>query len=343
MTPEEFFGDLSQDVIVRAEASGNFTDGAFTELVTEYLIDAGTIEDFVPCQYIHRGTRVDGYFWDADDGVLELYIVDCRKSSQPERMSKAEMEQDFRRVEAFFVKAASISFSKQMETSHPAFGLARMILESAAEIKHVRYYLLTNALLTASIKELKSRTGADREWSYRVWDLARLARTVGTGEPEEIIIDFVDLFKQALICLPADDEAGDVHSYLAVIPGDWLARIYDLYGGRLLEQNVRTFLQARGKVNKGIRKTILEEPHRFFTYNNGIAATAESVDKIQEGGVTRVRALRNLQIVNGGQTTASIFNAMKKDRGAPIERVSVPMKLTVVAADIASELVPKIS
>ena len=121
-----------------------------------------------------------------------------------------------------------------------------------------------------------------------------------------------------------------------------LAQLYDNWGARLLEQNVRCFLQARGKVNKGIRNTILNAPDMFFAYNNGITATAEAVNFVDDDGVPRIASLRNLQIVNGGQTTASIFTALKKDK-ASLEHIFVQMKLSVVDPEKAEKVVPKIS
>lgn len=343
METKEFLHDLLQDIVVRADATENFTDDAFAEVVTEYLIDAGSIEEFVPCKFIHRGMRIDGYALNWEESLLELFIVDFRHGNAVERMAKAEMEQAFKRAETFFEKSCRASFVEQMEAAHPAYGLAKTILDASDQIKRIRFFLLTNAVLTGTVRELAPRTEGHREWSYRVWDLERLSRTVGMGEQEEIFVDFRKMFGEPLVCLPADDGEGDVRCYLAVIPGSWLAEIYDHFGGRLLEQNVRTFLQARGKVNKGIRRTILEEPRRFFPYNNGISATAEEIVDERRGGVTYVNSLKNLQIVNGGQTTASIFNALKKEKGAPIDQVTVQMKLSVVRPEIASELVPKIS
>ncbi len=343
MGTEEFFEELRQEVIVRADATENFTDDAFAEIISEFLQDSGAIEDFTPCSYVHRGIRVDGYNLNFEESLLELFVVDCRKGHEPETMTKNEMEQAFKKVETFFEKSCLTKFVDEMETSHPAYGLIRTIHDEAARINRVRYYLLTNARLTSTIRELPPRVESHREWSYRVWDLDRLERTLGTGEPEEIIVDFEEMFGRPLVCLPAGNGGDEVRSFLTVIPGDWLAQIYDTYGGRLLEQNVRTFLQARGKVNKGIRRTILEEPQRFFPYNNGISATAESITERREGEVSYVSELKNLQIVNGGQTTASIFNVMKKDRAAQVSDVSVQMKLSVVAPETASEIVPKIS
>lgn len=120
-----------------------------------------------------------------------------------------------------------------------------------------------------------------------------------------------------------------------------LAAIYDRWGTRLLEQNVRVFLQHRGKVNKGIRATIENEPNMFFAYNNGITATAEQVDIDDDGGRLLLRRLKNFQIVNGGQTTASIHSAQR--RQVDVSQTFVQMKLSVVDPERANRLVPKIS
>lgn len=343
MDADAYYAELMQEVHARAEAMGTFTEIAFAEVVSEHLLDSGAIDGFEPLQYLHQGVRIDGWHFSPDDSLLELFIADCRGGDTAEIMTRTELERIFRRGEAFFVRSCRQTFVDKMETSHPAYGLARMIFEQTAELRAVRFTLFTNAKLTESVRELPSKSGPHQEWSYRVWDITRLAAMFGNGDPESLIIDFEALFGRPLVCLPAGNSSADVRSYLAVIPGAWLARIYDIWGGRLLEQNVRTFLQARGKVNKGIRKTILEEPHRFFPYNNGISATAEEVQEAQQGGITLVRTLKNLQIVNGGQTTASIYNVMKKDRSPTVSEISVAMKLSVVAPTIAEELVPKIS
>ena len=120
-----------------------------------------------------------------------------------------------------------------------------------------------------------------------------------------------------------------------------LAAIYDRWGTRLLEQNVRVFLQHRGKVNKGIRATIENEPNMFFAYNNGITATAEEVAIDDDGGRLLLRRLKNFQIVNGGQTTASIHSAQRGK--VDVSQTFVQMKLSVVDPERANRLVPKIS
>jgi hypothetical protein len=124
-----------------------------------------------------------------------------------------------------------------------------------------------------------------------------------------------------------------------VVPGSVLGAIYDRWGPRLLEQNVRVFLQARGNVNKGIKKTLEGDPSMFFAYNNGITATAEAVTTAAEEGLMRLTHLKNLQIVNGGQTTASIHAAHRSK--VDLSNVFVQMKLSVVDPERAEDVVPR--
>ena len=99
----------------------------------------------------------------------------------------------------------------------------------------------------------------------------------------------------------------------------------------------------RGKVNKGIRKTILEQPERFMAYNNGLCITAGSLDLTDrpDGGMA-IRGITGMQIVNGGQTIATIHRAGHVDR-ADLSRVFVQAKITVVNEEQIGTLVPLVS
>lgn len=148
-----------------------------------------------------------------------------------------------------------------------------------------------------------------------------------------------------LPCIISSGDNTEYQSYLAIIPGNALANIYEKYGSRLLEQNVRSFLQFTGKINKGIRKTIWEEPHMFLAFNNGIAATAEEIllEDLPDGNGKTIAWVRDFQIVNGGQTTASIYHTWKKDK-KDISEIFVPVKLSVIKRhDKFSEIVSRIA
>nr|WP_242692310.1 AIPR family protein [Aridibaculum aurantiacum] len=134
-----------------------------------------------------------------------------------------------------------------------------------------------------------------------------------------------------------------VDEYLAILPALILADIYGQYKQGLLEKNVRTFLQFKAKVNNGIRETIRTQPDMFFAYNNGISTTAEKVDVIYEEGIPYLNRIENLQIVNGGQTTASIYYT-SGEKGIDLSRAFVPMKISVVKpGNSLNDVVPSIS
>ena len=133
-------------------------------------------------------------------------------------------------------------------------------------------------------------------------------------------------------------------SYLAVINGKLLADMYIKYGSRLLEGNVRSFLSVRGKINKGIRNTIRDHPELFFAYNNGIVVTATDIEVKNTSTGLKIKKFTNLQVINGGQTTASIANAVLQDNAEDkVNCINVPMKLTVVNAQRANEMIPNIA
>ena len=123
-----------------------------------------------------------------------------------------------------------------------------------------------------------------------------------------------------------EDENPYVDTYLAIISGDVLAKIYNQYRTLLLEKNVRAFLRNKSKVNKSIMATLKAKPEMFFSYNNGISTTASNVELKSVGRTLYITKLTDWQIVNGGQTTASIASA----QDCNLSKVFVQMKVSVV-------------
>ena len=195
---------------------------------------------------------------------------------KPDSLTRTLITSVFKRAVKFFEKSLDNSFHKSLDESDPGFSLAREINVSSEKIRKVRFILLSNALLSKSVGEISEQNIQGFPCSFDIWDLGRIQRIEESGKSrEDIIVDFSSLFTQGLPCLPAFTGENTYKSYLLAMPGTLVADLYDKYGERLLEQNVRTFLQFRGKVNKGIRNTIENEPAMFFAYNNGITATAE--------------------------------------------------------------------
>ena len=229
-----------------------------------------------------------------------------------------------------------------MEESSETFDMFQRIFEIREQIARVRIYLLTDGIVHAETVPTIDVDGF--QISNHIWDLRRFFRLESSGRKSEPIeIDFEAEFGFPIACLSLADPDSDYQGLLAVIPGEVLSAIYEKYGPRLLERNVRSFLQARGNVNKGIRKTILEEPHRFFAYNNGISTTADEIEVTRKNdGTILLRKVRNLQIVNGGQTTASLYHTAKKDK-ASLKGIYVQAKLSVIPPDQIDSIVPQIS
>lgn len=345
MTDDEVHAELMQMVAARGAATADFSVAAFTELVAEALVDSGAIQEFVPLPFKspNGSIRIEGYGF-ADEGLtLDLLVAEFDGGEEVQTLTRTAMEPCLRRVEKFLLQAPKPAFRDTIDASHPAWGFARQVGDQLTGISRVRFHLLTDEVLSGAVKEIPSKQYDGRELTYRVWDLRAIQRLMASAEPEEIEIDLVEMFGESLPCLAANSGGEGSASYLTVIPGAWLAAIYDQWSGRLLEQNVRTFLQAKGKVNKGIRKTILDEPNLFFAFNNGISATASQAEFAERDGNIRLEKLRHLQIVNGGQTTASIFNVMKKDKGVNLDRIRVQMKLSVIKPELVDEMVPRIS
>ena len=346
MDVEEFAHEFLQDVLAESDADGQFVEDVFFQKSCEQLMEAGELDaaDRVPYRAPARGIRVDGYGGDpaVAGGTLNLIVLDFQPAQEIGRLTGSEMDAAFRRLTNYLRQALDERWRDALEETNPAFGLADLIAQRWRSIARIRFLLISNRELS---ERVDGRSAADiegRKVTYSVWDIRRLhaQATVGYGR-EDIEIDLEEDFGGALPILPAQQSEVDHQSYLAIVPGEVLAEIYDRWGARLLEQNVRVFLQARGKVNRGIRITLENEPSMFFAYNNGITATAEEVDIANEGGQFLLRGLRNFQIVNGGQTTASIHVA--KLRKLDLSKTFVQMKLSVVTPDNATELVPRIS
>jgi hypothetical protein len=343
---EEFHQDFFQEVMASADVDGLYAEDAFFELFCEYLADAGEFDTADRASYCPPtgGIRVDGYAGDPaqSGGALSLVILDFSQSPELARLTQTDMNAIFKRLENFLSKSLDSRFRNSLEETSAAFGLADLIAVRWPTISKIRLFLVSNRQLSAKVDGREAGEIDGRHLSYSVWDIERLHRFAASGfGREEIVIDLEADYGGPIPLLPAHMGDADYKAYLAVVPGAQLASIYDRWGSRLLEQNVRVFLQARGGVNKGIRNTIDNDPDMFFAYNNGITATAEDLITCESKDGLLLTGLRNLQIVNGGQTTASIHAA--KRRNADLSKVFVQMKLSIVPSDRAIDIVPRIS
>ena len=353
----QFAGQFRDAVIARARGlvgtdgadEAAFREEAFTELYIDALAETGAVSEGHVCHFErrigHSMARVDGYYYDEEEDDRST----CSRASSSAARSPPRCPGTtwFARSRAPYTSsrqpplASTLGWNLLMR--HTAWFSA--FTSSAGRFTSCACVVLTDGL-AKEFKGSKAIRPKGKNLAVHVWDIERLSRCVASGGAKEPIeVDFVRDFGKPIPCLPVKVEGARYESYLAVIPGPVLHRLYDDYGERLLELNVRSFLQARGKINTKIRKTILEEPKQFFAYNNGLTAIAEEVrtKKLDSGGVG-IAWVRGLQIVNGGQTTASIHRAGKKDHAEEqIASIQVQAKLSVIDADIIEEMVPRIS
>lgn len=362
-TFEEYRKDFLEDTLATEESEANGTVASFVKICALKLFEGDVIPEYTPCYYSGYGyrnaaVRVDGYALDEHDGTFYLLTAIYSGSDDSETMIGSDAKTALDRCRSFAANSIEHSLASKIEISTEAYDLAALIEEQAKFVSKFVVVLLTDMSLSerANLGEADSgkkkkkktkRTGVldaedicGIEVEYRIWDMPRFYRIFGIGDGhEEIAIDFNEYLPGGIPCLPANYTSANeqCRSYICTVPGNVIADLYDEYGSRMLEGNVRSFLGKRG-VNKDIRNTVLNEPDMFFVYNNGLSATA--TEAVVEG--ERLLFARDLQIVNGGQTTATL-SSTRHSSGADLSAVSVLMKLTQVPPETAATIVPIIS
>lgn len=327
---------LLADVLATADADSITTPEAFTRRVLEELEQAGEVENTFVAHYAARGVEVSAYGTNESVTSVDLFVTYFRQV--PERLGRTQVEAQFRRLSNYLDRCRN-GLAQQFDESTDVHDMAAGVAKQVTDTPRVRLFLLTNAV--SSVTTLPSEERDGLTVTHHIWDVERLERLASSGTlSESIVVDF----DPPLPCLGTPGTDADFSVFLTILPGDTLAHLYGRYGTRLLELNVRSFLQGRGLVNKGIRQTLLTEPARFLAYNNGITATASQVEFTENDrdGTRLIRRVHDLQIVNGGQTTASLHHALVRDR-ADVARVLVQMKLTVVSPERLQDIVPEIS
>ena len=330
---QDFFQTVQADSAV--EDGADFAENIFTRLYCNDLCEAGEMAEAETCFYLGTGKgargsniKVNAYAADYENDRLDLVITHFTGAPEPARLEKKRVDEAFRMLRGFAV-AALDGLKFKMEESGPAFELAQILgdfNQPDAPIARLRLIFLTNGRVESAIPAPENIGGL--QCSHVARDLDWLYKTQTSGQSFETIeIDFAARVQGAISYLPMPSGNAEYQSYLLLLNGQTLYDIYAEFGPRLLERNVRSFLQAKGGVNRGIRDTLVKEPHRFLAYNNGLTATAQSVGFGSDD--TRIERVKDFQIVNGGQTTASIFHAKRYGK-ADISDVWVQVKLSVV-------------
>ena len=346
MDSQHFYDEIMNNVRARAEVESDFTESAFLSEVTERLVEAEVVSSLTPVHFTGSGLRnrrlaVSAYEFDDTDDSVALAVIDFLEGDSLSTVAESEAKRQFTAVERFVEEAINGVFQDGREESTEEYQLAEDLRRRRQGITRYRIYLLTNKALSGRAKDFPTGALNGTPVDYHVWDVERFRRVFESSlGREDLTIDLTEWLPNGVPALHAASTGGETSTYLFVLPARLVADLYGRYGSRLLEGNVRSYLSNRGKVNRGIRESILTKPDRFLAYNNGITATATAL----EFAGSAITAVTNLQIVNGGQTTASLFYTHRDHKNAEQFREAyIQAKLVVVSPELAQELVPNIS
>jgi hypothetical protein len=360
MDIEQYRKDFIEQTRVDAQSLGVTPDEQFTQDVVDKLESMGELVDPTISYFGQKGPngsimKIDGYSIDPSDRSLILFQSDFRNTEGVETLIRTDLETRYKQMMAFLSACSNGTLANYCDGSNEYVKVSNDIKRRLAikyvndgedeSIEKIKLIVFTNATLSTKLKSLEDVSFLDRKVERNVWSLERFYELDASGmEREPVEIHVQDFGITGIPCLKAEMSGGlDYDAYMAILPGKFLSDVYYKYGSRLLEGNVRAFLSNRGKINQGIRKTILTEPTKFFTYNNGIACTAEKITTKATNDGLIITDLNDLQIINGGQTTASLTSAKLKD-GNGLADIFVPMKLTVIQKNEQyDDMVQKIS
>lgn len=344
----EFNLDILEEVLSYRTHNVVSTSNAFKTIFLSYLADIGEAS-IADCQIIDfkktgDKMRLDGYIFNEYFNTLTLIVSDFCPTPQIVKAGKVEIEKNIKQAHRF-LKNCFTGYFDEAEESSDGYQAYEYIQACKSEIETANIILITNKKAVLYVPD-DTKIGKIVV-RYDVWDIERLYQHVFLNAQTDIIE--IKLSKKYGVSLPLIKVEGSSEQpydcYVGAITGELLAKIYSDEGQKLIEKNVRSFLQATGKINKGIRDSLKNEPDMFMAYNNGISTIAESIE-IDEGASTDrfvvIKSITGWQIVNGGQTTASIYNAYKGK--VDLSSVSVQMKLAVIKAeDRVGEIVGNIS
>ncbi|MMZ47717.1 AIPR protein [compost metagenome] len=343
---EKDFRDYSEDfknyVDGLAKEHDREQQGVFTEVVLDFIRESGEIGEFEVLNFRRTGIQVNGFSIVEDNDLYALTLVISlhTRIAPPLVLRKNDWEPALRRAVSFYKKSIS-GLYKALTKQSEVFELAKFIYDYHEQIHQLKIVLLTDGMArNVKLDETKTEIASVE---LQIWDMERLYRLLSSGKGREPVeFDILSKLGAGLPCLKMPLSNEIYEAYLLFIPGQLLADVYEEFGERLIERNVRSFLQMRG-TNRGIRDTIINEPEMFVAYNNGISATSDRVEfEEREDGSLVLSKIHDFQIVNGGQTTASIYHTLKKKND--VSRINVQMKLTVIKdSKKMDEIVPRIS
>ncbi|MFN8794409.1 MAG: AIPR family protein [Betaproteobacteria bacterium] len=341
MDLQEFLRETLAEVA--AEVADRMTDGGttypheetvFADVVMNHMAEIGMTSDPEVCHFQSKlgnaQLRLTGWALSEDNDQLDLFVSLFSGAPELSSIADADTMNAAKQCVRFLESCVDGTLVKRIDPSNDAYAIAMSLQHAYPDLEQVRIYVLTDRV--AKSKNFKSRELAGKLVKLEVMDIERLHRHWAEGKPrDELVVNFEDVCGSALPCVYVPGEESGYDYALTAMPGEALRHLYEKFGARLLEANVRSFLSATAKVNKGIRDTLRSTPELFMAYNNGIVVVADEAGAgVTKDGIPGLLWLRGMQIVNGGQTTASIYFTKRKNPEVDLSRVRVPAKVIVL-------------
>ena len=328
-----------------------YPESVFAAVVMQHMADVGmTFDEPVPCHFertvARANLRLSGYALSEDSDQLDLFACLYSGAEQLQTISDTEVKQEAERCFNFLKRCVDGRLANQLDTTDEAYEFVVTVQDCYEKLDQIRIFVLTDR--QAKAKRFKPRDIGGKTIMLEVMDIERLHRHWSEGKPrDELVLNFEEVCGSALPCVYVKGEKAEYDYALTALPGEALRFVYERYGARLLEANVRSFLSVTGKVNRGIRDTLLGEPERFMAYNNGIVIVADEAELGRApDGSPGLLWLKGMQIVNGGQTTASLYFTKKKTPETDLRLVRVAAKVLVLRkldSDGEEKLIAEIS
>jgi hypothetical protein len=341
MELSDFLRETQVEVRAQVSEGSPFAELAFSEVVMQHMADIGMTFEPVVCHYAGKVgnaiLRLSGYAMSDDADQLDLFVSLYDGVDEPTPVADSETKTAAEQCLRFLGRCAEGRMATLLDESSDVKSLALTIQENYPKFDQIRIYVLTDRV--AKAKGFKARELGGKTVKLDVMDIQRLHRHWSEGKPrDELVVDFSEVSGGPLPCVFVPGQTSDYDYALTAIPGEALRFIYEKFGARLLEANVRSFLSATGKVNQGIRDTLRSDPERFMAYNNGIVLVADEIKLGRTAdGAPGILWLKGMQVVNGGQTTASLYFTKKKFPELDLARVRVPAKIIVMRVQDAAK------
>lgn len=344
---QDFYQEMNEEVKQYMTNYSMTQNAAFKEVFLSYLNENEVTiladMDFVEYKKDSENMRLDGYSYNEYFHSLTLMVCKYNSSPNPEMLWKKDIDKYVKKA-VKFLKTCDSDYFQNLEPTSDGYDAFQAIKNVVKNVETVNVVFITNDVAKNYIPaDMKFRKCTIK---FDVYDIEKVYHMVMAGDIDykPLVIRLKNKYHQELSMIKVPGNNAIYDCYVGVISGKLLADIYKDEGQELIKKNVRSYLQAKGKVNKGIKNSLSKEPEMFMAYNNGISTIADSIEideKKSNKAIVVITDIIGWQIVNGGQTTASIYNAMQSK--LPLDEVNVQVKLSVIkdterATEIASNI-----